>query len=138
MDFTGALSLRMKGTRNVVRLLVGVTCCLLLCLAQNLLANKKPPVHPVNLNTASSAELLVPGIGPSTDDKILQMRKSYGAYKSVEDLLAIKGIGQKRLDKMREYLTVGKTPPTKAASTRPVTPPKPPPTKTTEREEEEP
>jgi competence protein ComEA len=111
----------------------------LLCLAQNLLANKKPPVHPVNLNTASSAELqLVPEIGPSAADKILQMRKSYGAYKSVDDLLASKGIGQKWLDKMRKYLTVGKTPPAKAASTRPVTPPKPPPTKTTEREEEEP
>jgi competence protein ComEA len=55
---------------------------------------KKPPVHPVNLNTTSSADLqLVPGIGPSTADKILQMRKSYGAYKSVDDLLAIKGIG---------------------------------------------
>jgi DNA uptake protein ComE-like DNA-binding protein len=63
-----------------------VTFCLVLCLAQNLLANKKPPVHPVNLNTASSAELqLVPGIGPSTADKILQMRKSHGAYKSVDE-----------------------------------------------------
>jgi DNA uptake protein ComE-like DNA-binding protein len=38
------------------------------------------------------------------------MRKSYGAYKSVDDLLAVNGMGQKRLDKMRKYLTVGKTP----------------------------
>jgi competence protein ComEA len=128
----------MSGKRNVARLLVGLTCCLLLCLAQDLLAKKKPPAHPVNLNTASSAELQqVPGIGPSTADKILQMRKSYGAYKSVDDLLAIRGIGQKRLDKMRKYLTVGKAPLTKAASAKPVTPPKPPPSKT-EREEEEP
>jgi competence ComEA-like helix-hairpin-helix protein len=108
-----------------------VACCsdffgLVLCAAQNLPANKKPPVHPVNLNAASSAELLlVPGIGPPTADKILQPRKSYGAYKSVDDLLAIKGIGQERLDKMHRYLTVGKIPPTKAASTKPVSPPKP-------------
>ncbi len=95
-------------------------------------------MHPVNMNSASSAELQqVPGIGPSTADKILQMRKSYGAYKSVDDLLAIKGIGQKRLDKMRKYLTVGKVPAAKAASTKTATPPKPPPAKTTEREEEE-
>ena len=128
----------MTGNRGVARLLVGLACCLLLCVAQNLSAKKKPPVHPVNLNSASSAELqLVPGIGPSTADKILQMRKSYGAYKSVDDLLAIKGIGQKRLDKMRKYLTVGKIPAAKAISTKTVTPPKPPP-KTTEREEEEP
>jgi competence protein ComEA len=86
-------------------------------------------MHPVNLNTASSAELQqVPGIGPSTAGKILQTRKSYGAYKSVDDPLAIQGIGQKGLDKMRKYLSVGKAPPTKAASTKPATPPKPPPT----------
>jgi len=37
------------------------------------------------------------------------MRKSYGAFKSVDDLLAIRGLGPKRLEKMRKYLTVGKT-----------------------------
>jgi len=83
-----------------------------------LCAKKKPPAHPVNLNTASSEELqLVPGIGPSTADKILQMRKSYGAFKSVDDLLAIKGIGPKRMEKMRKYLTVGKASQTKKSST---------------------
>ena len=70
---------------------------------------KKPPLKPVNINTASSEELQqVPGIGPATADKILQMRKSYGAFKSVDDLLAIRGLGPKRLEKMRKYLTVGK------------------------------
>jgi len=55
---------------------------------------------------ASSAELQrVSGIGPSTVDKILQLRKSYGGYKSVDDLLAIKGIGRERLDKMHKYRT---------------------------------
>ena len=72
-------------------------------------AKKKPPEKPVNINTASSEELqTVPGIGPVTAEKILHMRKSYGAFKSVNDLLAIRGLGQKRLDKMRKYLTVGK------------------------------
>jgi hypothetical protein len=36
------------------------------------------------------------------------MRKTYGPFKSVDDLLAIRGLGAKRLDKMRKYLTVGK------------------------------
>jgi comEA protein len=72
-------------------------------------ANKKPPLKPININTASSDELQqVPGIGPATAEKILQMRKSYGAFKSVDDLLSIKGLGKKRLEKMRKYLTVGK------------------------------
>src|SRR5213080_1397137 len=70
---------------------------------------KKPPAKPVNINTANAEELQqVPGIGPATAQKILQMRKSYGAFKSVDDLLAIRGLGPKRLEKMRRYLTVGK------------------------------
>jgi competence ComEA-like helix-hairpin-helix protein len=72
-------------------------------------ATKKPPAKPVNINTADSTQLqLVPGIGPSTAEKILQMRKSYGSFKSVNELTAIRGIGPKRLEKMRKYLTVGK------------------------------
>jgi len=79
---------------------------------------KKQPAKPVNLNTATSEELqLVPGIGPATADKILQMRKSYGGFKSVDDLLAIRGLGAKRLEKMRKYLTVRKP-----AAGKPATP----------------
>lgn len=91
----------------------------------NATANKKKsPARPVNINTASSEELQqVPGIGPATAQKILQMRKSYGPFKSVDDLLAIRGLGQKRLDKMRKYLTVGRTnsPKTDAPPTKPAT-----------------
>jgi competence ComEA-like helix-hairpin-helix protein len=66
-------------------------------------ATKKPPAQPVNINTADSTQLqLVPGIGPSTAEKILQMRKSYGSFKSVNDLTAIRGIGPKRLEKNEE------------------------------------
>lgn len=57
----------------------------------------------------------MPGIGPATAQKILQMRKSYGLFKSVDDLLAIRGLGEKRLEKMRKYLTVGKVSSPKAA-----------------------
>lgn len=96
---------------------------------------KKPPAKPVNLNTANSAELQqVPGIGPATAEKILQMRKSYGAFKSVDDLLAIRGLGPKRLEKMRKYLTVGKT----AAPKTTQAPAKPPPAKAPGKPSEEP
>ena len=71
-------------------------------------ATKKPPVHPIDINSASSAQLQeVPGIGPATAEKILQMRKSYGAFKSVDDLMAVRGIGPKRVEKMRKYLVAG-------------------------------
>jgi len=84
-------------------------------------AKKKPPAHLININSAGASELQqVPGIGPATAEKILQTRKSYGSFKTVDDLLAIRGIGPKRLEKMRKYLTVGKaagkaTAPTTAA-----------------------
>lgn len=102
--------MKLASARIVVPLVV-------LCLvAINAPAKKKPPASPVNLNTASSEELQqVPGIGPVTAEKILQMRKSYGAFKSVDDLSAIRGIGPKRLEKMRKYLTVGKSAPPRPA-----------------------
>jgi len=60
----------------------------------SLATKKKPPERPVNLNTATSEQLQqVPGIGPATAGKILQMRKTYGPFKSVDDLLAIRGLG---------------------------------------------
>ena len=82
-------------------------CCFVFAAGSE--ATKKPPLKPININAATSDELQqVPGIGPVTADKILQMRKSYGAFKSVDDLLSIRGIGKKRLEKMRKYLTVSK------------------------------
>ena len=98
-------------------------------------AKKKPPAHPINLNAATATALQqVPGIGPSTAQKILDTRKSYGAFKSVDDLLAIKGIGPKKLEKMRKYLTVGKSPARKQfnspqTATAPTKPPAKSPTK---------
>jgi competence ComEA-like helix-hairpin-helix protein len=89
-------------------------------------ATKKPPPQPININAATSEELqLVPGIGPATAEKILTMRKSYGAFKSVDDLLAIRGIGKKRLDKMRKYLIAGHpaAPSKPGATSKPARPP---------------
>jgi len=89
-------------------------------------AKKKPPAQPVNINTANSEQLQqVPGIGPATAEKILQMRKSYGPFKSVDDLLAIRGLGAKRLEKMRKYLTVGKVAPKSTNPQQPSEPAKP-------------
>jgi competence ComEA-like helix-hairpin-helix protein len=103
---------------------------LVLWATQDLCAKKKPPLHPVNLNTATAAELQqVPGIGPSTAEKILQTRKSYGTFKSVNDLQAIRGIGPKKLEKMRKYLTVDKPPQDKKPSTEAAVPAKTPPGK---------
>jgi competence ComEA-like helix-hairpin-helix protein len=108
-------------------LVLRVFAVLLLLCSTAAFAKKKPPEKPININTASSTQLQeVPGIGPATAEKILQMRKSYGAFKSVDDLLAIRGLGPKRLEKMRKYLTTGKQPAkssTPNAAAKSVTPP---------------
>jgi competence ComEA-like helix-hairpin-helix protein len=95
--------------RAVIALVFASLSSLLLVLAAvPLSATKKPPAHPIDIDSASSVQLQeVPGIGPATADKILQMRKSYGSFKTVDDLLSVRGIGPKRLEKMRKYLVAG-------------------------------
>lgn len=73
-------------------------------------AEKTPPAHPLDLNVANVKELeQVPGIGPKTAQAIVDFRHKSGRFRRVEDLLAIKGFSQTKLDKMRPYLKV--TPP---------------------------
>ena len=59
---------------------------------------------PVNVNKAD-AELIadsLSGIGLKTAQKIVDYREKNGAYKKVDDLLEIKGIGKKKLEKIKE------------------------------------
>ncbi len=51
---------------------------------------------PINLNTATAAELeKLPGIGPATALRIVEFRTKNGAFKKVEDLMNVRGIGEK-------------------------------------------
>jgi competence ComEA-like helix-hairpin-helix protein len=71
------------------------------------LAQKAPPSQPINLNTATIAQLeTLPGIGPNTAKSIVDFRNHSGPYQRVEDLLAIKGISKSKLEKLRPYVTI--------------------------------
>jgi comEA protein len=71
------------------------------------LAQKIPPTRPINLNTATIAELeSLPGVGANTAKSIIDFRKHSGPFQRVEDLLAIKGISKTKLEKLRPYVTV--------------------------------
>lgn len=68
---------------------------------------KVPPSRPIDLNTATLEQFeRLPGVGPVTAQRILDFRKSSGPFLKVEDLLAVKGISTKRLEKIRPYIVV--------------------------------
>jgi competence protein ComEA len=83
----------------------------------------------VNLNTADSSQLaLLPRIGPSVAQRILAFRKEHGAFKSADDLLLVRGIGEKTYALIKPYVAVSgettlkekvRTPRTKAAAGNP-------------------
>jgi competence protein ComEA len=61
----------------------------------------------VNLNTADAATLdTLPGVGPATAAKILAWRERNGRFASIDDLLDVGGIGEAKLDALRDLVTV--------------------------------
>lgn len=65
----------------------------------------------IDLNSASAAELeSLPGIGPSRARAILTFREAQGGFRSVSQLLRIKGIGRAMLRKLRPLVTVSAVP----------------------------
>ena len=62
---------------------------------------------PVNINTASARELdALPGIGEKLAQRIIDYRSANGPFQSVDDLIKVKGIGEKTLEKIKPYATV--------------------------------
>jgi len=61
----------------------------------------------VNLNNAGIDELCtLPGIGESTAQKIIEYRNKKGKFKKISDIMNVKGIGEKKFEKIKEYLVI--------------------------------
>ena len=73
-------------------------------------ATAKASAALVNLNTASASQLEgLPGIGKSTAERILEYREKSGGFKKVEDLMNVRGIGEKSFLKLKPLITVTST-----------------------------
>jgi competence protein ComEA len=67
-----------------------------------------PVMFPVNINTASQAELeALPGIGPVTAQVILTYRQLNGAFTSIEAIQDVDGIGPVTYEKIKNLITIG-------------------------------
>lgn len=65
------------------------------------------PAALVDVNLATAAELdALPGIGPSTAQAIVAHRDAHGPFRSIDDLLDVRGIGPSKLDQFRALITV--------------------------------
>lgn len=62
---------------------------------------------PIDLNTATAAQLdALPGVGPSTAQAIVDYRSQHGRFRSVDDLLNVRGIGAAKLEQIRPLVRV--------------------------------
>lgn len=61
----------------------------------------------ININSSYSADLqLLPGIGKVMAERIIDYREQNGDYKMIEEIMSVKGIGQKKFDKIKNLISV--------------------------------
>jgi competence protein ComEA len=69
-----------------------------------ILATGAAQAEQINLNLANAETLQsIPGIGPAKAGEIIRLRDQQGGFKSMEDLLAVPGIGEKTLIEIRKH-----------------------------------
>ena len=93
---------------------LGILCLWLLtapAAAQERPAAVKPPAPtaaaPLNLNTATAAQIAtLPGIGPKAAQRIVEYRQKNNGFKKIEELMNVKGIGEKSFLKLKPLITV--------------------------------
>ena len=71
-------------------------------------SSAKPPVTgTININTASAAELeALPGIGAKTAARIVEYRQKNGPFKKIEELMNVRGVGEKNFLKLKPQISV--------------------------------
>jgi len=61
----------------------------------------------IDVNTASAEQLQsIKGVGASTAAAIIEFRESYGSFTDINELVNVKGIGEKKLEKISDFISV--------------------------------
>lgn len=91
-----------------MNLALGLVFALLFSPLLALQANTKASGDKCNINTASLGELQkLPRIGPKVGQRIIDYRKEHGSFKKVEELMKVRGIGEKIFNQLKDRITVG-------------------------------
>lgn len=73
--------------------------------------NPEEPTGPIDLNTATKEELeQLPGIGPALADRIIAYRQKQGSFTSIEQIMDVEGIGEKRFEDLKDLISIGGEP----------------------------
>jgi len=99
----------MKKLNGIVAVGLAVVFALMANVGTALAAAKAAPTSKVNVNTATAEQFAVlPGVGPKLGARIVEYRqKSGGSFKSVQELMNVRGIGEKNFLKLKPLITVG-------------------------------
>jgi len=72
---------------------------------------RRPVTFPLDLNSARLEDLMeLPGIGEKLAQRLVEYRKSHGGFRSVEDLRNVRGIGAKRMERLRPLVVTREAP----------------------------
>jgi competence protein ComEA len=90
-------------------IIIGILAILTICVTPFMVKADQPPAPQgkININTATAEQLtLLPGIGEVTANAIVAYRTANGNFASVEDILNVKGIGEKTLEKIKDFIVL--------------------------------
>ena len=95
--------------RRTVAIGMAVVMAALMAAAPAIAADEPAPAGQIDLNSATVEQLTsLPGVGPTLAARIVEYREKAGRFGSVEELLNVKGIGEKNLEKIEPRVKVTK------------------------------